>query len=416
MSQKIQAPRGTQDFLPPTSHLLRQIDNLAFDTANLFGFSEIQTPIFEFSQVFHRSLGETSDMVSKETYDFTDRGGDHLTLRPEGTAGVVRALVSNGLQQNLPLKFYYHGPMFRYERPQKGRFRQFHQMGVEALGFEGPETDAEVICLAQMILEKLNLKKKTSLEINTIGDQESRMHHREKLIEYLTPFKTELSEDSQKRLEKNPLRIFDSKIENDQKIMQTAPLLVDCLNNQSKAFFNKLQENLADMGISYTVSPRLVRGIDYYTHTVFEFVTTHLGSQNAVIAGGRYDGLVELFGGPPTPSVGWASGLERLTLLLEKDLLNAPLKKFGLISADEESQAFCLKLSKDLRSSGVRIETYLQGQVGKKIKRADKAGCQSILIIGATEIAKKVATYKDLQTGVQREIPLLSLSESLLAL
>lgn len=409
MSQKHQPVRGTQDILPPQSQLFRWIDQTAFSTAQLFGYEEIETPIFEFSDVFHRTLGETSDMVSKETYTFQDRGGDSLTLRPEGTAGIARAFISNGLAQNLPLKFYYSGPMFRYERPQKGRYRQFHQIGVECLGLETPESDVECIALAWHILKNLQISDKVQLEINSLGDPTSRAKHRDLLVEYLKDFATQLSEDSKVRLEKNPLRILDSKDAGDQKIIAGAPSLKGCMNQESQDFFARVLAGLDNLGLSYSVNDKLVRGIDYYTHTVFEFTTTHLGAQSAVIAGGRYDGLIEQMGGPKAAGVGWASGLERLSLLVPENTLPKGPRSVAVLAADDESIPYCVKLADDLRAqaftgNSFAVETLLSGKFGKRMQKADKMGATAVVIVGTQERNANALAVKALKTGEQATV------------
>lgn len=410
MSTKFQSVRGTQDFLPESSRIYRGVENTAFQVASLYGFEEIMTPIFEFSEVFHRSLGETSDAVSKETYDFLDRGGDKLTLRPEGTAGVVRAFVSNGMAQNLPLKLYYSGPMFRYERPQKGRYRQFHQIGVEALGFENASSDIECIALGMQILKSLGLQDKVQLEINTLGDRESRNQHREALVNYLTPYQNELSNDSKIRLQKNPLRILDSKDEGDRKLIQNAPSLQQFLNDHSKKFFDEVLSGLQNLGIQTNLNDKLVRGLDYYTHTVFEITTTHLGSQSAVIAGGRYDGLVEQMGGPATSGFGWGAGLERLMLLCERNHFASTQDLIAVLPADEQSLAACMKLTYELRDQNKKVELLTSGNVGKKMKRANKLNAAFAIIIGETELAQQQASVKNLKSGEQVHVPLSQIS------
>lgn len=411
MSQKLQPVRGTQDLLPEQAYQFRTIDSRAYDLARSFGFEEIDTPIFESSEVFHRTLGETSDMVSKETYTFLDRGGDSITLRPEGTAGIARAFISNGLAQNLPLKLYYSGPMFRYERPQKGRQRQFHQIGIEVLGYEDPTADLECILLAQAILEDLGLKNKINLEINSLGDNESRNKHRDALVGYLAKYKSELSADSQIRLEKNPLRILDSKDASDQKILKEAPQISNYLNDKSKHFFDKILEGLTLMRIPYAHQQHLVRGIDYYTHTVFEFTSTHLGAQSAVLAGGRYDGLISQMGGPQTPGVGWASGLERLSMLCSEELFKQERFCVALIAADTQSELPLLKVGQELRqellthtTSGAWVEFLGSGNVGKKFKKANKIQARFALVLGQDEIQKNEIQIKDLKTGEQNAI------------
>ncbi len=402
MNQKLQPVRGTQDLLPDMCRAFRKIDELAYFTATLYGYEEITTPIFEFSDVFHRTLGETSDMVSKETYTFQDRGGDSLTLRPEGTAGIARAFISNGMAQNLPLKLYYNGPMFRYERPQKGRYRQFHQIGVECLGLDTPSADIECLALAFDFLNKIGLMGRIQLEINSLGDPESRKAHRDLLVSYLKDFEKDLSPDSQLRLQKNPLRILDSKDPGDQKLLVNAPLLKNSLNQFSQDFFGQVLEGLNTLKIPHKVSDRLVRGIDYYTHTVFEFITTDLGAQGAVLAGGRYDGLIEMMGGPKTSGVGWASGIERLALLLDPALAQSSLRTVAVISADDRAEKKCLELSHALRLKNLRVEMPASGNVGKKMKRANKVGAQFAVIIGETELQSGSVTFKDLGTGEQK--------------
>src|SRR5467141_2704722 len=289
MMRALQSVRGTQDLLPDAARRHRRVIETARAVAELYGFAETATPIFEFTEVFELPIGETTDIVSKEMYTFTDRGGEEVTLRPENTAGVVRAVLSNGLTQATPLKFFYCGPMFRYERPQKGRFRQFHQIGVELLGVAQPQADIEVIALGQRILKALGIADRIVLELNTLGDPESRTAYRDALVGYFSARVSELSEDSRRRLERNPLRILDSKDPGDQRIAIEAPNFASYLNEASLDFFARVRDRLA---IAYRLNPRLVRGLDYYTHTVFEFVTTDLGAQGSVLAGGRYDGLV----------------------------------------------------------------------------------------------------------------------------
>jgi histidyl-tRNA synthetase len=413
MSQKLQPVRGTQDLLPEMAKSFRLIDRIAFETAERFGYEEISTPIFEFSDVFHRTLGETSDAVTKETYTFLDRGGDEITLRPEGTAGIARAFISNGLQQHLPLKLYYAGPMFRYERPQKGRYRQFHQLGVECLGLESPLADVECLALASQLFKNLNLQDKVQLEINSLGDHESRSKHKDLLVEYLNDFTTQLSVDSQARLIKNPLRILDSKDTDDQKILLNAPSLSSCLNEASKQFFGQVLEGLKNLEITYVVNDKLVRGLDYYTHTVFEYTTSLLGAQSAVLAGGRYDGLIELMGGPKTPGVGWASGMERLSLLVDAANFSYPKNIIAILSADDKADNFCMKLTHDLRHQKFQCELISGGNVGKKMKRANKIGASFALIVGETELLNGVITVKDLKQGEQKTVSVIDVATAI---
>ena len=405
MSSKLQPVRGTQDLLPEQCRSFRLLDETALRLASRFGYEEISTPIFEFSEVFHRTLGETSDAVTKETYTFLDRGGDEITLRPEGTAGIARAFISNGMAQNLPLKFYYSGPMFRYERPQKGRYRQFHQLGAESLGPETAEADIECISLAALVLEELGLKDKVQLEINSLGDPESRMKHRDLLVTYLSRFETELSADSQIRLKKNPLRILDSKDEKDKKLLEGAPLLENCLNDDSKKFFDRVLKGLDILGIKTHVNSRLVRGFDYYTHSVFEFTTSLLGAQSAVLAGGRYNGLIALMGGPATAGVGWAAGMERLALLVEADRFLQKTSLLCLIPAEDRAEDFCLGLAYQLRKQGISVELLLGGNFGKRMKRADKLGAKAVVVVGGNELDSGTVSLKILATGEQKQIP-----------
>lgn len=378
---KYQSVRGTRDLLPEIKQIFRQIDETAYKTAKTYGFKEIETPIFEFSDVFHRSLGETSDAVSKETYTFNDRGGDSVTLRPEGTAGVVRAFVSEGLAQLAPLKLYYYGPMFRYERPQKGRYRQFHQFGVEVLGLDTPLADIECLDLAWTIIKKLGLSQRCVLEINTLGDIESRNSYRAALVEYLTPFKTQLSDDSKVRLEKNPMRILDSKDEGDKKIIANAPLMENYLNEKSKEFFNTVLDGLNKLDIPFKINSKLVRGLDYYCHTVFEFTTTELGAQSAILSGGRYDGLVEMLGGPKTAGVGWAAGVDRLADLCGTKLEIQNQPPLALIGNNDKALAEAMKIASQLRNKNIYCELFLTGNFKKKLEKANKLGTEKAILI-----------------------------------
>ena len=402
---KLQPARGTRDLLPEQTKAYRFIEDTAYRAAVTYGFSEIETPIFEFSEIFHRTLGESSDMVSKETYDFKDRGGESITLRPEGTAGVARAFISEGLAQSLPLKFFYSGPMFRYERPQKGRYRQFYQLGVEYMGAESPMADVEVLSLAWDFLKSLDLDKNCRLELNTLGDKDSRTRYRERLVQYFTKFETQLSADSQTRLKKNPLRILDSKDEGDKKIIAGAPLFQDDLNEDSNLFFNKVQNGLKELGIPYHLNPKLVRGIDYYCHTVFEFVTENLGAQGTILAGGRYDGLIEMMGGPKTAGVGWAAGIDRLMDLVPKEKIPSITMKVAFVAVDEVGEKTVLQLARNLRELGVVCEIPWSGNMGKKMKKAASSGARYAVIIGESEAQTSSVMLKDLETGEQKALP-----------
>ncbi len=403
MSQsKLQPVRGTHDLLGEDQRRHRHVVETARAVAGRYGFDEITTPIFEFTDVFKRTLGDTSDVVTKEMYSFTDRGGEEITLRPEGTAGVVRALISGGLTQELPLKFFYAGPMFRYERPQKGRQRQFNQIGIELLGVAEPQADIEVIATGAHILNALGLSGSTELEINTLGDGESRQGYRAALVAYFSGHREKLSEDSRLRLERNPLRILDSKDEGDRRLMENAPRFSAHLNQASRDFFAKVLEGLTALGIRYSLNERLVRGLDYYCHTAFEFTTTALGAQGTVMAGGRYDGLVEMMGGPSIPGIGWGAGIERLGMLLASPP-QAP-RPIALVPAGPAAEAHCLVLAEKLRKAGHRVDLFYRGNMARRLKRADKVAAKLALIVGDDELAKNVVTVRDLASGQQQAV------------
>ena len=410
---KLQSPRGTSDLLPQDMAGHRHVINTAKTISLSFGFEEMATPIFEFTEVFARPLGETSDVVSKETYSFTDRGGEALTLRPEGTAGVVRALISAGLTQTLPQKFFYAGPMFRYERPQKGRMRQFHQIGVELLGVPGAVGDAEVITMGHMILSRLGVADKCILNINTLGDTESRLAYRQALVEYLSAFRGQLSEDSQRRLDLNPLRILDSKDEGDIALLVDAPRLDHYLNADSKAHFDAVRRYLDAAEIPAIINLRLVRGLDYYGHTTFEFITDALGAQGTVMAGGRYDGLAAMLGGGDVSGVGWAAGIERLAMLA--DVPPQQAVNVMMIGMSDDHMARLFPLAVSLRQQGLRVETGYAPHLGKQMKRADRIEAQQVVILGDDEAARGVAILRSMVDGAQTEVALVDLVAHLLA-
>lgn len=407
----LQPVRGTHDLLPEDMRVHRHVVSSARDVASRYGFDEMATPIFEFTNVFKRTLGDTSDVVTKEMYTFTDKGGDELTLRPENTAGVARAFMSNGLQQHAPCKFFYAGPMFRYERPQKGRLRQFHQIGIELIGPDQPLADVEVIACGAAILDSLGIGEHTQLELNTLGDKESRDAYRAVLVEYFRDRIDGLSADSRDRLERNPLRILDSKDEGDRRLVADAPVFSDYLNAESVDFFERVKEGLGKVGVSYVLNPRLVRGLDYYSHTAFEFTTTALGAQGTVMAGGRYDGLVEQMGGPHTPAVGWAAGIERLSMLAT----GAPSadRPVAIVPLGEVAEAEAIRLTERLRREGVRVELGYSGNLKKRMKQANKLSARYAVVIGDEELARGVAQLKDLDSGDQQEVPLEGLAARL---
>jgi histidyl-tRNA synthetase len=403
--------RGTQDVLPGENRQLRHVESTAFDVAQLYGYGEISTPIFEFTEVFARTLGDTSDIVTKEMYSFEDRGGEGITLRPEGTAGVARAVMSGGLQQDLPLKLFYRGPMFRYERPQKGRRRQFGQVGVELIGVAGPLADIEVIALGHQFLDRLGVGAQVTLELNSLGDTASRAAYRDQLVGYLQDFEDQLSDDSRERLARNPLRILDSKNESDAKIIEGAPVLSECLNNASAEFFDQVKSGLDRLGIAFEINNRLVRGLDYYCHTAFEFTTNDLGAQGTVLAGGRYDGLFEQMGGRETPGIGWAAGVERLTLLTGETV--AAPRPVAMVPAGNTAEAAALDLTQELRRAGVTVDLGYSGNMKKRMKRAGNLGARFAVMLGDDELARGVATIRDMDSGEQSEVSLDKIADHL---
>lgn len=410
----LQPARGTRDIYGAELTAFKQVENTVRDFAKRYGFGEIQTPIFEATEVFCRGVGETSDIVSKEMYTFSDRGGESFTLRPEGTAGVVRAFVSEGMAQNLPVKLFYAGPMFRYERPQKGRYRQLHQAGIEILGAATPQTDVEVLCLAWDILCALGLGDNVRLELNTLGDAESRAAYRDALVAYFSQYREQLSEDSRVRLEKNPLRILDSKDEGDKKLIENAPEMTAYLNEPSKAFFDEVKTGLDALGIPYVVNPRLVRGLDYYRHTVFEFVTESLGAQGTVLAGGRYDGLVRQMGGPETAGIGFGAGIDRLALLItELGKVDSESRPIAVVPAGEDAVLPSMKAAHVLRQNGFIVDEAYTGNMAKRLKKANKINACAAVIMGGDEIVKGVATVRNLDSGEQKEVPLTDLPAAL---
>ncbi|HJU18794.1 MAG TPA: histidine--tRNA ligase [Stellaceae bacterium] len=410
----LQPVRGTQDLLPETARRHRWITETARAVAELYLYAEIATPIFEFTEVFARPIGETSDIVSKEMYTFTDRGGEEVTLRPEATAGIVRAVLSGGLVQAAPLKFFYSGPMFRYERPQKGRFRQFHQIDVELLGVAQPQGDVEVIAMGHHILDALGVREATVLELNTLGDPESRARYREALVAYFSARRAELSEDSRRRLERNPLRILDSKEEGDRRVSADAPAFADYLNEASRDFFARVCDGLDSLGISYRHNPRLVRGLDYYTHTAFEFVTERLGAQGTVLGGGRYDGLVEVMGGPRMPGIGWAAGVERLSMLIAEP--PSPPRPVAVVPVGAAGERAATSLAEQLRSAGIAVDLGYSGNLARRLRRADRIGARAAVLLGEDELARNAATVRDLDSGAQSEVSLAELPARLKAL
>lgn len=401
---KMQPFRGTYDLLPERLNKHRIIVDAARKISELYGFEEVQTPLFEYMTVFSHTLGDSSDVVHKEMFTLTDRQGDLLALRPEGTAGVMRAVLSNNLFQGAALKYFYAGPMFRYERPQKGRYRQFHQIGVEVIGEASPESDVEVIALADQILKSLELDGKITLQLNSLGDSESRQAYRAALVAYFSAYQKDLSEESQLRLEKNPLRILDSKNPLDQALIEGAPKITQYLNADSRTFFERVQKGLACLKINFTLNERIVRGLDYYDHTIFEFVTEHLGAQGTVLGGGRYNGLSEQLGGKSLPSVGWSAGVERLELLLKAREVKRP-HPISLIPIGSEAEKMAFTLLFDLRRQGFAADLAWQGSLKSRMKRANRVQSQWALIWGEDEISAQTVVAKNLEQGIQSIIP-----------
>lgn len=410
MAKNIQAIRGMNDYLPEDTAVWQRIEGTLKNVLAGYGYSEIRLPIVEQTPLFKRAIGEVTDVVEKEMYTFEDRNGESLTLRPEGTAGCVRAGIEHGLLYNQEQRLWYIGPMFRYERPQKGRYRQFHQLGVEVFGLAGPDIDAELILLTARWWRALGIDGHVALELNSIGSLEARARYREALVAFLEQHQERLDDDCRRRMHTNPLRVLDSKNADIQALLNEAPVLTDYLDDESREHFNGLCELLARAGIPYTVNPRLVRGLDYYNRTVFEWVTTSLGSQGTVCAGGRYDGLVEQLGGRATPAVGFAMGLERLVLLVQEvnpQFRPRPTVDVYLISAGEGAQGAAMTLAEQIRDAlpDLRLMTnYGGGNFKKQFGRADKWGARLALVLGEDEIAARRVVLKNLATGDQETL------------
>ena len=404
-----------RDILPEETPLWRYLENTVSSVLSSYGYQEIRLPILEKTELFKRSIGEVTDIVEKEMYTFEDRNGDSLTLRPEGTAACVRAGIEKGLLHNQTQKLWYSGPMFRHERPQKGRYRQFHQIGVETFGLQGPDIDAELILVCRRLWKLLGLDSNVRLEINSLGDPLSRTKYREKLVEYFSDFRADLDEDSQNRLETNPMRILDSKNQETQKIVANAPTLAEFISEESKLHFQQLRDYLDTSGVEYEVNPRLVRGLDYYTNTVFEWITQDLGAQGTVCAGGRFDALVGYLGGKVTPAAGFAMGMERLIALIEalENVKPESQADVYIMLAGELAQAKGLQLAESLHNSlpQIRIITHTGGGSFKsQMKKADKSGAKIALILGEDEISNDSVTIKQLrERSEQQSIPMTEL-------
>lgn len=409
--------RGTQDMLGGTpdafqerfAHVVAAFDRVR----RLYGFQRVEVPVFEATAVFARSLGESTDVVSKEMYTFEDRGGDSITLRPEFTAGISRAYITEGWQQYAPLKVATHGPLFRYERPQKGRFRQFHQLDAEIIGAGEPGADVELLVMGDQLLRELRIEGVT-LTLNTLGDAESREAWRAALIAHFEAHRGDLSEDSVERLAKNPLRILDSKDPRDRPIADSAPDIDAYLTDAARSFFDKVTSGLDAAGVAWERNARLVRGLDYYRHTAFEFVTDRLGAQGTVLGGGRYDGLIENLGGPATPAVGWAAGIERLAMLVDAPEVEKP--SVVLIPMGEAAEARATGIIADLRRAGIACDMGYRGNMKKRMQRANASGAGWAIILGDDELARGEAAVRNLGTGEQQAVALDALVGTVTAL
>lgn len=407
---KIETPRpvrGTQDMLGDTADRFVHVVETFERVRRLYGFRRVEVPVIEPTAVFARSLGETTDVVSKEMYSFEDRGGESITLRPEFTAGICRAFLTEGWQQHAPLKLATHGPLFRYERPQKGRYRQFHQIDAEVIGAAEPAADVELLIFADQLLRELGVSEGVTLHLNTLGDGGTRAAWRAALIEYFSDHQADLSEDSRERLEKNPLRILDSKDPRDRPIADAAPDIDTYITDEARDFFGAVTEGLQAAKVNWVRNSRLVRGLDYYRHTAFEFVTDRLGAQGTVLGGGRYDGLIESLGGQPTPAVGWAAGIERLAMLLD----TAPVSHVtvALIPMGDAAALAATGIVADFRRAGISADMTYKGNMKKRMQKANDWGARYAVILGDDELARGEAGLKDLTSGEQQSVPLANL-------
>ncbi len=407
--EKLQPVRGTKDLFVEDYDKHEAIIEIAKKIAENYGYQGIALPIFEFANVFKRSLGESSDVVGKEMYSFFDKGNEEITLRPEFTAGICRSYISNGLNHLLPLKLFTYGPLFRYERPQKGRQRQFHQLDYEFLGPVSPEIDAEIIAMAANLLENIGVLQDTTLELNSLGCSETRKSYQGALVEYLKKFEQDLSEDSKVRLYKNPLRILDSKDDGDKKILTDSPKINNYFTKEAAEFFGKLQEYLNLLGIKFNVNPSLVRGLDYYNHTAFEFITTALGAQGTVLGGGRYNGLIKLMGGDNTPGIGFAAGIERLALLSNLSLTKP--RSCAIIVLDNEYISTAIKIANDLRNKNIPVHLEYGIKFDKALKNAVKSNCNFAIFIGEEELKNASVKLKNLDTRMEEIIKIEELLE-----
>lgn len=418
---KLQKPKGTQDILPADSAKWQYVENVARETFKKYNYGEIRTPMFEHYEVISRSVGDTTDIVTKEMYDFHDKGDRHITLRPEGTAPVVRSYVENKLfapEVQKPVKVYYIGSMFRYERPQAGRLREFHQLGVECFGSKNPATDVETIAMAYQLFNTLGIKDVT-LHLNSLGNTESRLAYRQALIDYLTPMRESLSKDSQRRLDKNPLRVLDSKEKEDKLAVENAPSILDYLDEESQAHFDEVRTMLESLNIPYVIDTNMVRGLDYYNHTIFEFITTIDKSELTICAGGRYDSLVEYFGGPETAGFGFGLGLERLLLVLDKQGITLPVEEgldVYIAVLGSEANGKALELAQAIRHQGFKAERdYLGRKIKAQFKSADAFKAKTVITLGESELESGQVSVKNNTTREEVTVSFEELTENFAA-
>ncbi|MFO8057743.1 MAG: histidine--tRNA ligase [bacterium] len=406
MAGQFKIIKGFQDVLPPKSEAWQELEEEAGSLFSLYGFRPVRLPLLEYTSLFARSIGEDTDIVEKEMFTFPDRKGRSLSLRPEGTASVVRAYLNAGLGKGEAVRWYYTGPMFRYERPQKGRYRQFYQVGAEAIGYPGPGTDAEILVMLDRLFQRLEVHKTICLHINSLGCRKCRPDYRKALVDYLESRKNELCPDCLRRMETNPLRVLDCKVEGCRKAIEGAPAPIDHLCDDCRDHLQGVENDLQAAGVSYEVNPRIVRGLDYYTRTVFEHLAEDgLGSQNAVCAGGRYDDLVEEFGGPPTPAIGFALGVERVAMLMKES--DEPRPEFFIVSWGDKARRAAVELLYNLRDRGVRAGMLTDGadrSVKSQMKAASREGAKVVIILGEEEVEKSLYTVKNLETGEQKSI------------
>lgn len=418
---KLQKPKGTQDILPADSAKWQYVENVARETFKKYNYGEIRTPMFEHYEVISRSVGDTTDIVTKEMYDFHDKGDRHITLRPEGTAPVVRSYVENKLfapEVQKPVKVYYIGSMFRYERPQAGRLREFHQLGVECFGSKNPATDVETIAMAYQLFNTLGIKDVT-LHLNSLGNTESRQAYRQALIDYLTPMRESLSKDSQRRLDENPLRVLDSKEKEDKLAVENAPSILDYLDEESQAHFDEVRTMLESLNIPYVIDTNMVRGLDYYNHTIFEFITTIDKSELTICAGGRYDSLVEYFGGPETAGFGFGLGLERLLLVLDKQGITLPVEEgldVYIAVLGSEANGKALELAQAIRHQGFKAECdYLGRKIKAQFKSADAFKAKTVITLGESELESGQVSVKNNTTREEVTVSFEELTENFAA-